>query len=56
MSVFRHAHFRTGMLTAAAPTGAGGTCAAITDGGDRAGNSRHASIRLVGDRVVKPAT
>jgi hypothetical protein len=43
------------MLTAAAPAGAGGTSAAITDGGDRAG-TRHASIRLAGNRVVKPAT
>jgi hypothetical protein len=43
------------MLTAAAPAGAGGTSAAITDGGDRAG-IRHANIRLVGNRVVKAAT
>jgi hypothetical protein len=43
------------MLTAAAPAGAGGMSAAITDGGDRAG-TRHASIRLVGNRIVKAAT
>jgi hypothetical protein len=43
------------MLTAAAPAGAGGTSAVITDGGDGDG-TRHASIRLAGNRVVKAAT
>ena len=40
-----HAHPGAGMLTVAAPSGIGGTPAAVTDGGGRA-DMRRASIRL----------
>ena len=40
-----HAHPGAGMLTVAAPSGIGGTAAAVTDGGGRA-DMRRASIRL----------
>src|SRR6266516_6478969 len=43
----RHAHPGAGMLTAAAPSGTGGTPAAVTDGGGGADMRRASSRRSV---------